>query len=358
MAKQTYQKFDIVNGKQMAIMVVPLLCFLLAIVAVASRWYTRSVRRVNTLTEDALMLAALIMSFSLNSVVYTLVFLGGIGLTTDEIKQDPTKDFDDVRRYWIRLQFALDICWATSVATVQLAFVQSYLRLYERKKFARNCCYMLMVWISAWYIWAILRWIAICHPPGECRLQSKESCIAIGTVHVWLNIVIILAPLPAVFAAQLSPKKKWSLFALFVLGCFCTTHAILRLDCAFNVFGEINDDPIGASWWRIYSSPIEVALGIICCCVSTVRSLPSWRRHQNKMPSQSTGLRRLKFRTASTGSSTSNLNAEPSHWMPQAVKPQTAAFVTLSSKVDGIDEAGSLGANEIKVTREYNLDRL
>lgn len=54
------QRFDIVNGKQIALLVAPVICFILAAAAVAARWYTRSVRRVNTVTEDALCLAALV----------------------------------------------------------------------------------------------------------------------------------------------------------------------------------------------------------------------------------------------------------------------------------------------------------
>ena len=54
------QRFDIVNVKQIALLVAPLVCFVLALAAVAARWHTRSVRRINTLTEDALCLAALV----------------------------------------------------------------------------------------------------------------------------------------------------------------------------------------------------------------------------------------------------------------------------------------------------------
>ena len=136
----------------------------------------------------------------------------------------------------------------------------------------------------------------------------------------------------------------------------CTILAVLRIDCAIDVFGNYEKDPIGASWWRVCFSPIEVAVGIVCCCVPNVRSLPSWRRDRRTMPNEATGLRRLKFRTQSNGSSTSNLN-EPSHWMPSAAKPQVAAFVTLNDS-DTLDRVGSLGANEIKVTKEYDLHRL
>jgi hypothetical protein len=53
-------RFHVVNGKQVALLVAPVIGFFLSSVAVAMRWYTRSVRRVNTLTEDALCLAALV----------------------------------------------------------------------------------------------------------------------------------------------------------------------------------------------------------------------------------------------------------------------------------------------------------
>jgi hypothetical protein len=117
------------------------------------------------------------------------------------------------------MQFALDICWATSIATIQLAFVQFYVRLYAAKPLARTGCYLSMALIAIWYIWSLVGWINMCHPPGKCELQSKKSCIIIGSLHVFFNAVILFAPLPAMYAAQLSPKRKASAMILFLLGC-------------------------------------------------------------------------------------------------------------------------------------------
>jgi hypothetical protein len=117
------------------------------------------------------------------------------------------------------MQFALDICWATSIATIQLAFVQFYVRLYAAKPLARTGCYLSMTLIAIWYIWSLVGWINMCHPPGKCELQSKKSCIIIGSLHVFFNAVILFAPLPAMYAAQLSPKRKASAMILFLLGC-------------------------------------------------------------------------------------------------------------------------------------------
>lgn len=37
------------------------------------------------------------------TLVYVLVFLGGEGLTSYEIQADPTKNFDVVERFWLRV---------------------------------------------------------------------------------------------------------------------------------------------------------------------------------------------------------------------------------------------------------------
>jgi hypothetical protein len=117
------------------------------------------------------------------------------------------------------MQFALDICWATSIVTVQLAFMKFYARLYSNIPFARNGCYVIMVMMGGWYIWSCSRWISKCHPPGKCNLLAKRSCIIIGALHVLFNSVILVAPLPAIFSAQLSRKMKASTMVLLLLGC-------------------------------------------------------------------------------------------------------------------------------------------
>lgn len=117
------------------------------------------------------------------------------------------------------MQFAMDICWATSVATVQLAFIKFYVRVYETARFAKIVCYASMGLVAVWYIWTLAGWISMCHPPGACNLQSKKSCIIIGALHVFFNSVILFVPVPAIVTAQLVRKEKVSMSVLFLLGC-------------------------------------------------------------------------------------------------------------------------------------------
>jgi hypothetical protein len=134
----------------------------------------------------------------------------------------------------------------------------------------------------------------------------------------------------------------------------CTVAATFRIDCAIDIFGDINEDPINVSWWRVCFSPIEVAVGIICCCLPTVSQTNFWRREGSRLPAQGTGLRRLKLRSTSGSSSTSNLH--PANWMP-GPKPQANAFVTLESGMKSSESVVNLGRNEIKVTKDYQLAR-
>jgi hypothetical protein len=116
------------------------------------------------------------------------------------------------------VQFALDICWATSVSIVQLAFLKLDARLYDNKPLARSGCYATMVLIMVWYIWTLAKWISVCHPPGKCEPQSKKSCIVIGSIHVLFNAVILFAPLPAMYSTKIYKTNKATTALLFLLG--------------------------------------------------------------------------------------------------------------------------------------------
>jgi hypothetical protein len=43
------------------------------------------------------------MSFVVVTLVYILVFLCGEGLSSEQIRNDPTRDYDAIKRYWLRV---------------------------------------------------------------------------------------------------------------------------------------------------------------------------------------------------------------------------------------------------------------
>jgi hypothetical protein len=115
------------------------------------------------------------------------------------------------------VQLALNICWATSVATVQLAFLKFFARFYEGKTLARNGCYATMVLIAIWYIWSLAKWASVCHPPGKCVRVSKKACVIIDSLHVFFNVVILITPLPVIHATKIYKTHKATTVVFFLL---------------------------------------------------------------------------------------------------------------------------------------------
>jgi hypothetical protein len=116
------------------------------------------------------------------------------------------------------MQFGVDICWATSVTFVQIAFCKYYVRLYEHKRLVGIGFYCFMGLITIWYIWSIAGWVSLCHPPGRCNLQSKKACIANGSIHVAFNAMNFCASVPAILTGALSKQMKSSAGVLCFLG--------------------------------------------------------------------------------------------------------------------------------------------
>lgn len=125
------------------------------------------------------------------------------------------------------------------------------------------------------------------------------------------------------------------------------------MDCVFPFFANFGTDPIGAAWGRMLFSPLEIAVGIIACSIPTLTPFHNrWLAKRRQLHNDGTGLRRLKLRSGSNGSSTSNLN--PAQWVGKSAG-QANAFVTLEEGGKSSERVRDLGPHDIKVTTEYNV---
>lgn len=348
-------QFEIVNGAQLALLVIPPIFFALASIAVGLRWYARSLRRINSLVEDVFCLAGFLMIFLVVATLYVIVFLCGEGLSMAQVISTGRPL---VMLWWNRTQFAVDVCWATSITAIQLSLLNCYVRIFHSRRTLRTVCYTLMAIIVGWYVLSLVVWIIHCHhaiPPRTptCTMQSRTACIVGGFIHVTFDLSIMIVGIPALLDTPSSFPKSLSLAGLFSLGLFCTACAILRMDCIIPFFGaDRNTDPISASWGRMLVSPLEIAVGIICCCIPNLSPLRDGWRDQRRctQKNQATGLRRLKFRNNSHRSSTSNL--------PIFVGETFGGVNAVVSAEEGArarNQVRSFTLQDIKVTKEYTI---
>jgi hypothetical protein len=60
MGQFSKRSFDVVNSRQVILLVIPPIFLALATFVVAARWFVRKTKRINTLVEDVLCLCSLV----------------------------------------------------------------------------------------------------------------------------------------------------------------------------------------------------------------------------------------------------------------------------------------------------------
>lgn len=125
------------------------------------------------------------------------------------------------------------------------------------------------------------------------------------------------------------------------------------MDCAISFFGDYDKDMIASSWGRMLFSPLEVAAEITVCSVSAASNFHTTDRRQLSKEGAIHGLRRLKLRSGSSSSSTSNLN--PANWVGKNTG-RNDAFVSLADGSRSNERVKDLGSDDIKVVKEYTVE--
>ncbi|KAF2678258.1 hypothetical protein K458DRAFT_409012 [Lentithecium fluviatile CBS 122367] len=314
------RRFDVLNSRQVILLVIPPIFLALATLVVAIRWHARKTKRINTLVEDALCLCSLAMCLLVTILVLVLVLVDGQGMSTAYVREKLGEQVGI--RGWLRTQFILDVCWALSVAVVQLFLLQFYTRLYSHCRRLLYLCYSMMVLVAAWFIYALVAWAMHCRSP------------------------IMAMAVPAVYSMDFFARRRLSVAGLFLLGTFCTLCGIFRMECCFYFFGDYTTDPISSSWGRMLFSPLEIAVGIIACSIPTLAPFQKfWGDEGRSPPSRKIALRKLGVRSGSEGSSVSELKLNPANWGKSGGK--VSVFVSLGD--------GEAGPNTIKVTKQYDI---
>lgn len=150
-------------------------------------------------------------------LLFILVLLDGQGMSTQQVEAHFGEQLQI--RDWLRTQFAVDVCWATSVTAIQLSLVHFYARIYEARPTLYCLCYLMGTLRAFWFVYAIAAWAYFCHPPGNCTLASKENCRIIGSLHLSLLALGIGLVLPSLIEMDLTrTRKKLSVVGLMTLG--------------------------------------------------------------------------------------------------------------------------------------------
>ncbi|KAF2711259.1 hypothetical protein K504DRAFT_465025 [Pleomassaria siparia CBS 279.74] len=256
------------KNSQKTLLVVPAIFLVLATIAVTLRFRTRAWKKQRLLLDDWLCLVGLILSFCCYASIVVAVVCGGLGRSV------MTPLMPDNIVLVFKVLESISVLWATTAATVQLAIIALYIRVFKVIRWHKYTCYAAMVFVFCWWASTFVTMLTTCIPlesfwnglgDGKC-IKLKQFCIASGLLHVFLDLFILSFPLPIIWKLKTSRSNRYTVTVAFLLGLFATIGGLLRMDCLIPIIHYDENDFTESAWIGVLFQVLENTCGVICSC--------------------------------------------------------------------------------------------
>ncbi|ORY13907.1 hypothetical protein BCR34DRAFT_672729 [Clohesyomyces aquaticus] len=255
------------TNPQKTLLTVPAIFLAFATIAVILRFHVRSAKKQRLLLDDWLCLVGLCLTYGCYASVVIAVVYGGLGKSIFTLMPEN-----------IPLVFkaltAVSTLWATTVAVVQLAILALYVRIFKVIRWHAYTCYAAMVVVLAWWASTFITLVTTCIPldkfwtpgkPGKC-IEVRPFCIGSGLTHVFIDIFILVFPLPIIWRLHTARSNKITISIACLLGLFATLGGLLRMDCLIQVLKYDESNFTQSAWIGVLFQLMENACGVICSC--------------------------------------------------------------------------------------------
>ena len=240
-----------------------LILSILAILAVALRFWARRIKKLSLELDDYLVMIGLVFtmyaSYFPPSDIFQIFALAEIAMYIYGIPLTPYLQIREFRRNflasfspWVKsrkrlgyeagpsfpkydllrlterrkLSFISPVLWAIAVAHIRSSVVTLYIRIFRTQSF-RLICYAVLILNVQFSIAAILAESLICLPI-ECRFNYIIPCrscgdyafpdLFAGIFNILLDIMMVILPMPMLWGLQMAVSKKLMLSGIFALG--------------------------------------------------------------------------------------------------------------------------------------------
>ncbi|KAI4867285.1 hypothetical protein F4820DRAFT_414403 [Hypoxylon rubiginosum] len=262
---------------------------IIAGIALSLRLYTRLQVLKKTLeADDWLVIAAFIISVAMLAFVQKDID-HGLTYHVWDIPQDTYHIGERLYGLLAYLSFILSVSFA------KMSMLVLYLRLAPHAWF-RFTCYSCIAVIACYSLTAAFVESLACRPlqgivdeslDAECY-DSYPAYIALSSLNIGIDVIILLLPIPLVLRMQLPKRQKVSIILLFATGIVVCAVALKRV--TYIPVLEASEDYDWDAVPDMILCFIEVNFGIICASVPAVRPffsrfipvLLSSRRKQNE----------------------------------------------------------------------------
>ncbi|KAI1776307.1 hypothetical protein F4818DRAFT_413666 [Hypoxylon cercidicola] len=243
---------------------------IIAGIALSLRLYTRLRVLKKTLeADDWLVIAAFIISVAMLAFVQKDID-HGLTYHVWDIPQDTYHIGERLYGLLAYLSFILSVSFA------KMSMLVLYLRLAPHAWF-RFTCYSCIAIIACYSLAAAFVESLACRPlqgivdeslDAECY-DSYPAYIALSSLNIGIDVIILLLPIPLVVRMQLPKRQKVSVILLFATGIVVCAVALKRV--TYIPVLEASEDYDWDAVPDMILCFIEVNFGIICASVPTVR---------------------------------------------------------------------------------------
>lgn len=246
--------------------------YIIAAIAVALRFYTRSrVRRVSIASDDWLSLAALVSVTA--SFVSTII--GGYHGLGKHVWIVPIEDVVTV----MQILFAYVLIYVVTVPLIKFSILLLYRRIFGMTWTIWVC----MLLTAGYFVSCTVAFLVCCQPVsyywsqyadptgGKCVFDLYPFYIGNAAANLTTDVLILLVPIPLTWKLQMRTSQKILIIGIFLLGGFVCVASIVRI-----YYMTFLANSVDITWIMgdvfIWSS-VEPCIGILCACLPTLKPL-------------------------------------------------------------------------------------
>ncbi|KAI9709193.1 MAG: hypothetical protein M1812_007778 [Candelaria pacifica] len=248
---------------------------------VGARFWTR-IRSSKTGWDDWTILASMMIAFTVSVLLLVMIDLG----YGKHMKDIPKPTLIRILKVLIPIVYAhqafadhylpnqlfwyAQMFYKVDINLTKASILLLYLRIFTIRKY-RIACYVLLVLVSCFGTALAFSAIFQCTPiarawnksyHGTC-IDLTKSWYANAGFSIGTDTLILILPMPVIYALRMPAKQKIGLMLLLALGAFVLVTSIMRATTLDNSKAPDVTWTVAISIWTV----IEANVGIICACL-------------------------------------------------------------------------------------------
>ncbi|KAI0419310.1 hypothetical protein F5X98DRAFT_373108 [Xylaria grammica] len=254
------------------VVVVSTIAFVLSIVTLGLRLWSRRILRSRLQFNDYMIIVATIFNVGAYANSLTACFVGGLGVHLREVLATNPQYFAN----YLKIFVAGELLWCTANTCVKFSILSLYKNLFPSNTFVRVCHGGILLTAVYWTV-VVLETFLLCKPvqftwdrtiPNGTCYGERMGYLTAATVNLIIDAFIVVLPMPLLFRLQMSLPKRLGVAAMFSLGGLICVISLLRVIWVSS--WNLSDLTFGVVDVTIYTI-LEPLLGVVNACLPIVK---------------------------------------------------------------------------------------